>query len=58
MKFKMAAYYCCVFLCVSDFRKEESEIFFYSFLFELKRRVEWIVKIRRDFGDFFKVCLR
>jgi len=58
MKSKMAAYHCCVPLCVSDSRKEEPEISFHGFPSEPKRRAEWIVKIRRDPGDLFKVCLR
>ena len=53
MKSKMAAYHCCVPLCVSDSRKEELEISFHSFPSKPKRRAEWIVKIRRDPGDRF-----
>ena len=52
----MAAYHCCVPLCVNDSRKRNPEISFHSFPTDLKRRAEWIVKIRRDPGDLFQVC--
>ena len=55
-KSKMAAYHCCVPLCVNDSRKKNPEISFHSFPTEPKRRAEWIVKIRRDPGDLFQVC--
>ena len=54
MKSKMAAYHCCVPLCVSDSRKEEPEISFHSFPSEPKWRAEWIVKTRRDPGDLLR----
>ena len=53
---KMAAYHCCVPLCVNDSRKQNPEISFHSFPTDPKRRAEWIVKIRRDPGYLFQVC--
>ncbi|KAK3753356.1 hypothetical protein QZH41_018863 [Actinostola sp. cb2023] len=50
----MAAYHCCVPLCTNDSRKN-AEISFHSFPTETKRRSEWIIKIRRDPGDSFKI---
>ncbi|XP_068691460.1 uncharacterized protein [Montipora foliosa] len=51
----MAAYHCCVPLCVNDSRKKNPKISFHSFPTDPKRRAEWIVKIRRDPGDLFQV---
>ena len=53
-KFNMAAYHCCVPQCTNDSRYNE-EISFHSFPIDSKRRVNWIVKIRRDPGPDFKV---
>ena len=54
-KSKMAAYHCCVPKCVNDSRKNDEGVSFHCFPSEQKRRSEWILKIRRDLGDFFVV---
>ena len=50
-EFKM---HCCMPLCTSDFRFE-STLHFHKIPDDLSRKKEWIIKIRRDEGEFFKV---
>ena len=55
---KMAAYHCCVPQCTNDSRYDrESKLSFHKIPEDNKLRKEWIVKIRRDIGPHFKVCL-
>lgn len=50
------AYHCCVSLCYNDSRYDNNrELSFHKFPTDKIKRKEWIIKIRRDVGQSFKI---
>ena len=51
------SFHCCVPLCTSDSRYDAS-LHFHRIPSSLELRKQWILRIRRDEGPFFKVSLQ
>ncbi|XP_046583676.1 uncharacterized protein LOC124290869 [Haliotis rubra] len=52
----MAALHCCVPMCTNDSRYDtEGQLSFHRIPAEKNLRKEWLVKIRRDVGPYFKL---